>query len=37
MISAETCYQNIIRYYLLPNSTVLKICLQEYEYVAIQK
>ena len=28
---------DIIRYYLLPKSTVLKFCNQKYEYVGIQK
>ena len=28
---------DIIRYYLLPNSTALKLCNQKYEYVAVQK
>ena len=27
----------IISYYLLPNSTTLKLCHQEYEYVTVQK
>ena len=28
---------DIIRFYLLPKSTVLKLCRQKFEYVAVQK
>ena len=32
-----TLKTDIIRYYILPNSTALKHCNQQYEYVEVQK
>ena len=31
-----TIKTDIVRYYLLPNSTELKLCNQNYEYVTVQ-